>query len=67
MIQLAIFIILIWLLFAVLRNKKKSSMSDKNASKNFGKKIIACSVCNTHVDELDIVEKNNKFYCKDCL
>lgn len=67
MIQLAICIILVWLLFVILIKREKTNVKNNSTNKNSGQKIIACSVCNTHIEELDISKKDGKFYCKDCL
>lgn len=64
MIQLAIFIILVWLLFIILKNRDKLNIKN---NKKYGKKVVACSTCNIHIEEQYASKKEHKFYCKDCL
>ena len=53
-----------FVLFKKIRNAK--ALSDSQSDSN--KKMIACSVCQTHVPEDEAIMQNGKIYCsKNCL
>ena len=67
MIQLVLVMLLVWVGF-VLFKKMRQPTASKSSDNTPGEKMIACSVCDTHVPESEAILKDGKIYCsKDCL
>ncbi len=68
MIRLLIIVICGFLGF-ILFNKLKNAISAvKKPLSNKANKMLACSVCGTHIPEQNVIRSNDKIYCsKDCI
>lgn len=67
MIKLVLVMLLVWVGFVLFKKMKHSTLS-KSTDGSIGQKMIACSVCDTHVPESEAIVKDGKIYCsKDCL
>ncbi len=62
MIKLVIVMLLAWVGFSLFKKLRQPNTSMKSESK-IGEKMVACSVCDTHVSESEAIENNGKFYC----
>ena len=67
MIYLIFLMLLVWVAFVLFRTKNKPNYS-KHSDSNKGNKMVACSVCDTHIPESEAIIEDGKIYCsKDCL
>ena len=61
MIKLIILAVVIFLGFSLFKKfRKPASHTDQQPSTN---KMVACSVCKTHIPENEAIIHNGKFYC----
>ena len=51
-----------WIGFTLIKNKINPTESIK-VSSDSGQKMVACSVCDTHIPESEAIIKNGKTYC----
>jgi len=65
--KLIIVMLLVWVGFVLFKKMRQPNVS-KQPDNKIGQKMIACSVCDTHIPESEAIEKDGKIYCsKDCL
>jgi len=65
--KLIIVMLLVWVGFVLFKKMRQPNVS-KQTDNKIGQKMIACSVCDTHIPESEAIEKDGKIYCsKDCL
>ena len=62
LIKLIIVMLLGWIGFTLFKNKINPTESIK-VSSDSGQKMVACSVCDTHIPESEAIIKNGKTYC----
>ena len=62
MIKLILVLLLGWSAFSLFKKFMNPDASKFSNTKN-GKKMLACSVCDTHVPESDAIIKNGKIFC----
>ncbi len=65
-VKLIIIVLVIWLGFVLLKKfRKPADHTDQKPSTN---KMLACSVCKTHIPENEAILQDGKVYCsKRCL
>ena len=51
-----------WIGFTLIKNKINPTESNK-VSSGSGQKMVACSVCDTHIPESEAIIKNGKTFC----
>ena len=51
-----------WIGFTLIKNKINPTESNK-VSSDSGQKMVACSVCDTHIPESEAIIKDGKTYC----
>ncbi|MBE8190536.1 MAG: hypothetical protein HAW58_06805 [Candidatus Thioglobus sp.] len=67
MIKLIIIVLVIWLSFSLLKKFRKTAAVKKSKNQTSAK-MLACSVCKTHIPENEAIIQNGKIYCsKACL
>ena len=62
MIQLILVLLLGWVGISLFKNFMNPNLS-KSTKTEPGQKMLACSVCDTHVPESDAIVKNGKIFC----
>jgi len=59
--KLIIFVLIVWFGFVLFKKfRKPASHTDQQPSTN---KMVACSVCKTHIPENEAIVHNGKVYC----
>ena len=67
MIKLVIVMLLVWVGFVLFKKMRQLNVSNHPDNK-IGQKMIACSVCDTHIPESEAIVQDGKIYCsKSCL
>tara|TARA_B100000929_G_C15329093_1_gene359998 strand:+ start:362 stop:568 length:207 start_codon:yes stop_codon:yes gene_type:complete len=62
LIKLILVLLLGWAGFNLY--KKYMNPTDRSSTiKDSGEKIVACSVCDTHIPESDSIKKDGKIFC----
>ena len=62
LIKLILVILLGWIGFTLVK-KFMNPTEGKKASSDSGQKMVACSLCDTHIPESEAISKNGKIYC----
>ena len=62
MIKLILVILLGWAGFTLFKKYLKPTLNE-NIKTDSGEKMVACSVCETHIPESDAIIKNGKTFC----
>ena len=62
MIKLILVMLLGWIGFTLFK-KFINPTETKKVSSDVGQKMVACSVCDTHIPESEAIIKNGKTYC----
>jgi len=62
LIGLILLLLLSWVGFSLFKRYINPNFS-KSVKTETRQKILACSVCATHVPESDVIIKNDKIYC----
>ena len=62
LITLILVMLLGWIGFTLFKKNINPTKSNK-VSSDSGQKMVACSVCDTHIPESEAIIKNNKTYC----
>ena len=62
LIKLILVMLLGWIGFTLFKNFLNPTES-KSVGSDTGQKMVACSVCDTHIPESDAIIKNGKMYC----
>ena len=62
LIKLILVMLLGWIGFTLFKKIINPTESNKESSDS-GQKIVACSVCDTHIPESEAILKNGKIYC----
>ena len=62
LIKLILVMLLGWVGFTLFK-KFKNPTENKKVSSDSGQKMVACSVCDTHIPESEAIIKNAKTYC----
>jgi len=66
-IKLVLVMLLVWVGFVLFKKMRQPNVSSSSDS-DTGQKMIACSVCDTHIPESEAIVQDGKIYCsKDCL
>ena len=60
-IKLIVVVLIIWLGFSLFKKFRKTP--ENSVSKPSSNKMLACSVCQTHVPENEAIIHNGKVYC----
>ena len=62
MIKLILVMLLGWIGFTLFKKFINPTESNK-VSADSGQKMVACTVCDTHIPESEAIIKNDKTYC----
>ncbi len=62
LLKLVVVLILGWGLVNIYRRIRHPEASNNSDS---GLKMVACSVCDTHIPETEAITKNGKVYCSE--
>ena len=62
LIKLILVMLLGWIGFTLFKKIITPTKSNK-VSSDSGQKMVACSVCDTHIPESEAIMKNSKMYC----
>ena len=62
LIKLIIVMLLGWIGFTLFK-KFINPIESNKVSSDSGQKMVACSVCDTHIPESEAIIKNGKTYC----
>ena len=62
MIKLILVMLLGWIGFTLFKKFINQTKTNKVGS-DFGQKMVACSVCDTHIPESEAIIINDKTYC----
>ena len=62
LIKLILVMLLGWIGFTLFKKVINPTESNK-VSSNSGQKMVACTVCDTHIPESDAIIKDGKTYC----
>ena len=54
--------LLVWVGFAFYKKMRQPTASNDSDNQS-GQKMVACSVCDTHIPESEAIVKNGKIYC----
>jgi hypothetical protein len=54
--------LLVWVGFAFFKKLRQPTAS-KGSGNHCGQKMVACSVCDTHIPESEAILKNGNIYC----
>jgi uncharacterized protein len=61
-IKIIIIVLLVWLGFSLIKKFRKPIEGQDTIASN-SSKMLACSVCKTHIPENEAIVQNGKVYC----
>ena len=64
LIKLVLVMLLGWIGFTLFKKIINPTKTNK-VSSDSGQKMVACSVCDTHIPESEAIIKNGKIYCSN--
>jgi uncharacterized protein len=59
--KIIVFLIIITTIYLFFKSKKKEIQKDSNENE-----FVQCEKCKTFVLKKDCIQKNGKYYCKEC-